>query len=208
MTASDTEGAASDDGSLRDILIRLTTLAEQGPAQPVDPTANVTQLVKAANRRQDDLRLASERRRNDLDRQEHSHRKELRKVEQRYSNAERVAEARRLDAIIAGQTAAAALDRISTQATASALAERVETSAKTLAASVQASATTLATGQDATTQALIKRIEPLEQFLYRQGGVKEQAGESRDRSQWTTERIMALLALAFAALVWYTSQPR
>lgn len=98
-------------------------LAEVRVPPLADPTANVLSLVDAAIKRLDDL-SDNERR----------HRTELREIDAKYRDAQLAAEARRLDALLAAQNNAVILANTRAELTAAALAERVDTAAKTLAA--------------------------------------------------------------------------
>lgn len=109
-------------------------LRAERTAPPVDPTANVLALVASAMLRQDDLREAESKRRDDISILEREHRKEIQGLESKYRDAQNVAEARRLDALLAAQNTAVAIAATRAEGTASALAERVDTAAKTLAA--------------------------------------------------------------------------
>lgn len=114
--------------------VRGNRMTDSDDQPIVDPTANVLQLVAAAMVRQDDLRIAEARRQDDLSLMEREHRKELREMESRFRDAQQVAESRRLDALLAAQNTAVAIAATRAEGTASALAERVDTAAKTLAA--------------------------------------------------------------------------
>ena len=104
------------------------------PEKIIDPTANVLALVSAAMTRQDDLRIAEIRRQDDLNRMRDEYETKLRSAEARRIDAVAAAEARRLDALLAAQNNAVALANTRAELTAAALAERVDTAAKTLAA--------------------------------------------------------------------------
>lgn len=183
-------------------------LSEVKAPAVVDPTANVLQLVEAAMQRQDDLRGESNRRQSDLDKQERRHRLELRDLESKYRDAQQAAESRRLDALLAAQNSAAALTATRAEATATALAERVDNSAKTLATSVEATAKAFQTAVDATAKAFSERISPLEQLRFEQGGRREQQTETRATTQWTIERVMAVIVILLGGLYFVLSNAR
>lgn len=124
-----------------EILSRLTELQAssdrvKAPVIPlIDPTANVLALVAAETKRQDDLRAASERRSDDLRNQETHYEQKLREAESKRIDALNLAESRRIDSNFAAQLNATALANARAELTATALAERVDTAAKTLATS-------------------------------------------------------------------------
>lgn len=131
------------------------------------------------------------------------HRIENNALEAKFRDAADLAEQRRVDANQAKSDANVGLANTRAEIEAKALADRVVTLATTLAAQVDATAKTNALVVEATTKALGERIAPLEQARYEQAGGKTQQSESRVQSNWTTERVMALIALviAFAVLL-------
>lgn len=123
--------------------------------QKIDPTANVLSLVEAANKRQDDLRLAEGRRIDDLAVLRADHAKEL-----------AAAEAKRIDAIRAVDVNAVAVasGRAADQATV--LATQFTQSAEALRTLVATTATTLAAQQQAAQSQVMERLTALERSQY------------------------------------------
>jgi hypothetical protein len=75
------------------------------------------------------------------------------------------------------------------------LAERVDTTAKAAATQVEASAAALRGTADATALTLAARITPLEQARYENAAVVGEKRETRTQSNWTTERILAVIVI-------------
>jgi hypothetical protein len=107
----------------QDILFRLTALEaalkEKAPVIPlIDPTANVLSLVAAAITRQDDIRALETRRQDDLREQGERYLEQLATERQRAEMAAKVAEAGRIDALLAANTnnVALALEKQGAQA--------------------------------------------------------------------------------------------
>jgi hypothetical protein len=178
-------------------------LSENGKP-PVDPTANVLQLVAAANLRQDDLRLAESSHRDSMSALRDRLSREIREAERNGQRDLALAESRRIDALIEAQDQRVTLASSKAELTAVALAERVDASAKALAASVEASAKALAATVETTAKTLSERIVPLEQFRYEQAGSSSQRTEGRQSSQWAIgiiagapSAVLALIALVF-----------
>lgn len=170
---------------------------------PIDPTANVLQLVQAANLRQDDLRLAESRHRDEMASLRDRLSGEIRMAERNGARDLALAESRRIDALIEAQDQRVTLASSKAELTAVALAERVDASAKALAASVEASAKALAATVETTAKSLSERIVPLEQFRYEFAGSREQRAEGRSSNQWVVGLVMSLpsTAIALIALV-------
>jgi hypothetical protein len=162
------------------------TLNNGTPA--VDPTENVKALSEAANKRQDDLRVASEKlvqaqidaleKYNSL-RTEYN--KELReaavarldseaRLRAEYTDRLLVAEAKRIDAIRAVDVNAVAVASTRAADSATVLAAQVSQSAETLRALVATTAATVATSQQQLANTLTARITTLEQAGYQQAG--------------------------------------
>jgi hypothetical protein len=134
--------------------------ASGGPV--IDPTANVLSLVEAANRRQDDLRMAEQRR---IDQNlfyiEHiseiraSHSREMRELETSRLNA-----IRQVDVTAVKTEADRALAAIQT------LAATTQTNAENLRNALTNTAATIATQNAATVSTITERIAALEKFQY------------------------------------------
>jgi rubrerythrin len=171
----------------------------QGQPPPIDPTANVLQLVAAAMLRQDDLREAEARHRDAMSDLRDKLSREIRDAERNGQRDLALAESRRIDALIEALDQRVTLESSKAELTAVALAERVDASAKALAASVDASAKALAATVETTAKTLSERIVPLEQFRYEQAGSHVQRSEGRSQNQWIIGLVMgvpsALLAL-------------
>ena len=158
-----------------------------GPAV-VDPTENVKALSEAANRRQDDLRLASEkylqsridaleavgRLRDDAIQNQINattlRLDDLAKLRAEYAEKLSIAEAKRIDAIRAVDVNAVAV--ASTRATdqAQVLATQVSQSAEALRTLVATTASTVAASQQQLANTLSARLTTLEQAGYQQAG--------------------------------------
>lgn len=112
----------------------------------IDPTANVIALQKASDKRQDDLRRAETRRLNERDRMREVHRLELaakdaeiaRKESQRIDAVAAVEKAR-VDSQFLEQKSATALATTASDLKATALADRVSTTATAVASQTSAS---------------------------------------------------------------------
>jgi hypothetical protein len=131
-------GAARDDRPLR--LLPDDAVSEPGTNGGPVTIALVAlegkrtdDLLAAAVLRQDDLRDAEIRRHDDLLKAEFRHRSELDRAESRRLDALAGFERSRVDAVIASDRAAVLLANTEARLTAVALADRVETAAKTLA---------------------------------------------------------------------------
>jgi hypothetical protein len=203
MTATPNE---NEPISRREFEQRLTELDRK---EPIDPTANVLQLVAAANLRQDDLRLAEANHRDAVSQLRDRLSREIRDAERNGQRDLALAESRRIDALIEAQDQRVTLASSKAELTAVALAERVDASAKALAASVDASAKALAASVEITAKTLSERIVPLEQFRYEQAGHREQKGESRQSSQWAIGLVASIpgAILALIALVFLVANP-
>jgi hypothetical protein len=135
-----------------------------------DPTLNVIALSEAANRRQDDLRIAESRRLDELHGAESYRVNELLSVRAEYDEKLRQAEAKRIDAIRAVDVNAVAVasQRASDQATV--LATQVAQSAEALRALVATTAATVAQSQQQLANTLSARLTTLEQAQYEGAG--------------------------------------
>ena len=105
------------------------------------------------------------------------------------------AEARRIDALLAADRANVSLANARAELTASNLAERVDTTAKAAATQVEASAAALRGTAEVTASNLTARIAPLEQARYENAAVKTEQKDVRVQSNWTTERILAVIVI-------------
>jgi hypothetical protein len=83
-----------------------------------DPSPNVLDLVAAAERRQDDLRIAEGQRQNDLAEMRERHSRELDAQREKAANSAKLQEASRIDALLQANTGnvALALGKTETQA--------------------------------------------------------------------------------------------
>ena len=182
----------------------------QGPAtdrhnEPVvDPTANVFQLVDAAIRRQDDLRIAEkehvtevlrlrgELRENDLDHlaeivalraeereKDIEHLKETAALRADHENQLREAEAKRIDAIRAVDVGAVAAAAAVQTTQASTLAAQVASSAEALRNQVAAAASAQTVALAAALEPIIKDIADLRRAQYEAQGQKAQVVDAR-----------------------------
>lgn len=143
----------------------------------VDPTANVLQLVDAAVRRQDDLRIAEGRRMDDLRHAEARRMDDLRiaeakRMDEQLSMRDKLAEAesKRIDAIRAVDVNAVAVASERAAAQASVLANQVAASAETQRALVAQTASTIAQQFAQTTSQLTERLASLEKAQYENQG--------------------------------------
>src|SRR5579864_8612743 len=114
-------GEHNSNSEFKEILARLREIkdGEKPPVIPlIDPTANVLSLVGAAITRQDDLRAAEFKRQDDLRQQGEKYIEVLAKERQRAEEAAKVAEAGRIDALLAANTnnVALALEKQGAQA--------------------------------------------------------------------------------------------
>jgi 4-hydroxyphenylpyruvate dioxygenase-like putative hemolysin len=160
----------------------------------------IDDLLKSEIRRQDDLREMERLHHLELE----TKRNELIVAEAKRLDANMVAEARRVDAVIASDRAAVLLANTEAKLTAAALAERGETSARTLAAQVESTKNAAEAARAATAEALASRIQPLEDARLEAAGGKANQVEGRDRFRWTTGMIittlLGLVALLFGAV--------
>lgn len=134
---------------------------QQPNEQVYDPTANVLQLVAAANQRQDDLRQS-----------EFNHLREIIRIRSEYDGLLRIAEAKRIDAIRAVDVGAVnrAAEVQATQATT--LAAQVAVSAETLRTQVANTAAAGAIALAAALEPIQKDIAELRKTQYEQAGQK------------------------------------
>lgn len=131
-------------------------LAVDAGGNPViDPTKNVLDLVTASERRLDDLAAAAEK----LSSVKHEHSRELIRLNAQHARELREAETKRLDAIRAVDTAAAAV-----------LANQVASSASTLRDLVATTAAAAATAAAGIYNPLADRVSQLERTSYEGSG--------------------------------------
>ena len=163
--------------------------ASQGPsvdragAPVIDPTENVTALVAAGLRRQDDLRI-----------QESAHIQQLLTLRADYEEKLRIAESRRIDAIRTVDVAAVAQAAQVSATQATTLATQVSASAETLRTTVAASALSSANALSAALGPMQTSIDALRQAQYQQQGQAAQKTEGRGDGQWLTTTIIAIAA--------------
>jgi murein DD-endopeptidase MepM/ murein hydrolase activator NlpD len=133
---------------------------------PIDPTANVKELVALSIKRLDDLRIAESRRLEEL--QVAENRRITGEMALRAEFAEKLAnaEAKRIDAIRAVDVSAVAIATERATQQANVLAAQVTQSAETLRSLVASSAATLAAQQDQVSKQNNERISKLEQSQY------------------------------------------
>lgn len=129
---------------------------------PIDPTKNVTDLVKAEAKRLDDMRTAETIRVNESI----AAAKAERELRAEYDEKLRQAEAKRIDAIRSVDVNAVSVASQRTADQASVLATQVSQSAEALRALVAATATTVASSQQQLANTLTARITALEQAQY------------------------------------------
>lgn len=165
------------DGNRRDV----------GPE--VDPTKNVLDLVQAAVRRIDDLRLAENKRLEDLATSEREHVRELLALRASHSRELTVAEANRIDAIRAVDVNAVTVASERANQSAQVLAANVATSAETLRTLVSTSAMTLAQQLTQTITPITDRIALLEKAQY------EGAGKERVTDPLVTQLLLEVRSL-------------
>jgi len=170
-------------------VVRADSGSSQGPAVDragapvIDPTENVTALVKAGLERQDELR-----------KQESAHIHELLDLRAAYDAQLRVAESRRIDAIRAVDVAAVAQAAQVSATQATILATQVSASAETLRTTVAASALSSANALSAALGPMQTSIDALRQAQYQQQGQAAQKTEGRGDGQWLTTTIIAIAA--------------
>jgi len=156
----------------------------------VDPTQNVTALVKAGLERQDDLR-----------RQETAHMHQLLDLRADYEEKLRIAESKRIDAIRSVDVAAVAQAAQVSATQATTLATQVSASAETLRTTVAASALSAANNLNAALGPIQTSIDALRQAQYQQQGQTAQKTEGRDTGQWRTTSVIAVAAVLASYLV-------
>lgn len=115
------------------------------------------------------LNEARERRLDELRTMQAKYERRLAKKESARLDAIQLAETRRVDANRAADAAAIVLSTTRAEITASALAEKVTTSADTLVKQVEQTKIAAALSVDATTETLGSRIKPLEDVRYASG---------------------------------------
>jgi len=164
--------------------------AQGGPV--IDPTENVTALVKAGLERQDDLR-----------RMESAHVRELIKLHADFAEQLQDKEAKRLDAIrvVDVNAVTRAAEVSATQA--ATLATQVATSAETLRTQVQVAAQAANTALTAALEPIQKDIADLRRVQYEQQGQKAATVETRGSNQWAVGFALsvALALVSFAGLI-------
>jgi len=154
-------------------------------------------------RRLDDLRKAD----SEFSRMERHYRSRLTKAESKRLDAVAETEKMRNDSLRADDRANVLLAAQRVDITATTLAERVDTTAKAAATATENSAVALRIKAEADGAVINTRLAPLEQARYENAGGKQQGQESRAQMHWTTERVIAVAAIAFAAFEYYLSNP-
>jgi hypothetical protein len=144
-------------------------------ANPVDPTENVTALVEAGMKRQDDLRE-----------KDAQHIKELMVLEAAHARELRVAESARIDAI-------RAVDAQAVQRAAEVAGEAVQT----LAAQVPITAEAVRTSLAAALDPILKDVQELRRVQYEQQGQKAATTEQRTEHVDSRAFIFSILGVLF-----------
>jgi len=149
---------------------------------PNDPTPNVLDLVHAAVRRQDDLRLA-----------ESKHVREVANIRDAHASELRIAESARLDAIRAVDVGAVsrAAEVAATQATT--LATQVQVSAETLRTQVAAAAGAATVALAAALEPVQKDIADLRRAQYEAQGQKTHVVETQASRMTTTTGVTVII---------------
>lgn len=174
------------------------TEANEPPAVPIcpfplDPSANVSDLVDSATKRLDDLRSveqqANQRSHKSVRREVHAEAKALRreakmrvKYQDKLSVANenlRIAESKRLDSIRSVDVAAAAADRLVQETRATTLATAQNASAEALRGQVATTAAAQTIALDNKIAPVQKDVSDLREVQYKQQGERAQAIESR-----------------------------
>jgi protein-tyrosine-phosphatase len=168
----------------------------------VDPTQNVLDLVEAAIRRQDDLRVAEARHVREVV----SLQATIAEIREGYSREIRESEAARLDAIRAVDVGAVnrAAEVAATQA--QTLAAQVATSAETLRTQVAAAASAATIALAAALEPVQKDIADLRRAQYEAQGQKTQVVETREvrgEGRQGDSLRLQFLAVVIAALLLY-----
>lgn len=151
-------------------------------------------------RRLDELRVVAIQRLDELSHAERKADRKLAKVQVKRLAAMQVAEARRVDSLLADAKAAVTLSNSRAEMTAATLAEKVTDSAAALAEKGEAIARAAAAATEATAKALSERIGPLEEARYEARGGRDVRTETREQSHWTTERIFAVIVIAVGVI--------
>jgi hypothetical protein len=157
--------------------------------QVIDPTANVIALVNAEKEHNDKLRTNDEKwsallhqTEKDCDKEKAELREKLAAAESRRIDANAIAEQRRVDALLQAGANAVALASTRAELTASALAERVDTSAKTLAAQQATQNDATATTINHLRTEIGDRLKTLEEARAQIGGRDEARAKTTDQS--------------------------
>lgn len=156
----------------------------------VDPTANVIALVKAGEKRADDLRLSEIR-----------HRTEIDAIRADYDAKLRVAESSRIDAIRAVDVGAVNRAAEVSAAQALTLATQVATSAETLRTQVAAAAQASTVALAAALEPIQKDIADLRRVQYEQQGQKSAVIESKSTTDVNRNLLIGLLGVVGVAVV-------
>jgi hypothetical protein len=177
----------------------------------IDPTSNVTALVKAGLQRQDDLRQLESEHIHEISKVRAAYEQQLREgdanlatLRSEFEEKLRTAESARIDAIRAVDVAAVAQAAAVSATQAMALQTQVNVSAETLRNQVATVAAQQATALAAALQPINKDIGDLRQAQYQQQGQATQKTEGKDSGQWL---ITTLIAVATAIAVFLFSHP-
>lgn len=172
-------------------MIAATGIGVDSSGGPViDPTANVLQLVEAANIRQDDLR-----------RMESNHIRELLTLDRAHAKDASVRERDRIDAIRAVDVGAVQRAAEVQLAQATALATQQATIAETLRGQVTAAATVQATALGAALVPLQEAIADLRRVQYETAGGKTQVVEARAGTDQGRQGIGLIIAAVSVVVV-------
>jgi hypothetical protein len=180
-------------------MLPALALAQDVPKSlAIDPSENVKSLNEAAQKRQDDLRIAGD----SVNALRYTHLQDLMSLRADYEEKLRTAEAKRIDAIRLVDTTAVAVQNDRAVATATTLAKVVQDSATVLSLQVTKSADDLRTLVATTAAesnrnlqqqfaAITTRVSALEQGSVNSSGIG--AGRS-DVAGWAQTGIMMLIA--------------
>lgn len=209
------EGAMMTNGRSRRRRGSPVPSQSQGPstdannAPVIDPTENVLSLVEAANRRQDDLRLAEAR----LWASEVRHLKEIAQIREGHATEMRKAEAARIDAIRqddrgavtrAGDVAFQQAQVLATQLTNTAEAMRTQMAASAVQSQAQLAAAL---------EPIQKDVSELRQVQFQQQGERVARTDTRDervtertQSNWQVSAAIALGTLVLGVMIFIAAR--
>jgi hypothetical protein len=164
----------------------------------VDPTRNVLDLVDAAVRRQDDLRIAENTRQDDLRKAEHRHITEVATIRAIHSREMREKEADRINAIRSVDVSAGLQNQEVSATQATTLAAQVALSADAMRAQVAATAQASQEGLTRALTPLQAAIDDLRRAQYEQQGKTAQVVETRSAAEDMKPMVDAIERLTIA----------